>query len=234
MDLKKLEAEFKQNIFCNEDDVKIHFHSDIVKPILKEVNPSMIGQYRSEATLLAGGRADANFQNISLEFKKLGHFDSQKGIDEALLGRDDKDHGLYDYLISNASILATDSDESITRKLMSGIGIGFDGKRFIFARFIPSTQKSEIRTNKVSVSISNPLNLSFYSEIKDFPSGLKRLVLLLKQQDKMALNKQNLLSVINTKSSFVRDSIISAYKEVDFNLHDLKGRVGSGVWDCIW
>lgn len=238
MDLKMLEADFKQNTFCNEDDVKIHFHSDIVKPILKEVNPSMIGQYRSEATLLAGGRADANFQNITLEFKKLGYFDSPRGIEEALFGRDDKDHGLYDYLISNASIVATDCDESITRKLMSGIGIGFDGKRFIFARFIRSTQKAQIVTDKVSVSIPNPLNLSFYSETKDFPSGLKRLVLLLKQQDKMALNKQNLLSVINTKSSFVRESIIRAYNEVDFNLHNLKGsgrvRTLYEEWDRVF
>ena len=45
MDLRALESEFKQNTFRNEDDVKIHFHSDIVKPILREVNPSMVGQY---------------------------------------------------------------------------------------------------------------------------------------------------------------------------------------------
>ena len=39
MDLKKLESDFKQNVLRNEDDVKLHFHSDIVKPILNEVNP---------------------------------------------------------------------------------------------------------------------------------------------------------------------------------------------------
>lgn len=238
MDLKKLESEFKQNEFRNEDDVKIHFHSDIVKPILKEVNPSMVGQYHSEDVLLSGGRTDATFQNISFEFKKFAYFDTKKGENEALYGRNDRDHGLYDYLISNASIAASDNDEIIIRKLTSGIGVGFDGKTFIFARFIPSTQRIDINTNKVSVSIPNPLKLTFFSEEKDFSSGLKRLVLLLKQQDRMALNKQNLLSVINTKSPFVRNSINSAYKELDFNLHDLKGsgrvRTLYEEWDRVF
>jgi hypothetical protein len=85
MDLKQLEYEFKQNTFRNEDDVKIHFHSDIVKPILTEVNPSMVGQYHSEDTLLAGGRTDATFQNISFEFKKLAYFDTPRGKNEALV-----------------------------------------------------------------------------------------------------------------------------------------------------
>lgn len=238
MDLKQLESEFKQNTFRNEDDVKIHFHSDIVKPILTKVNPSMVGQYHSEDTLLAGGRTDATFQNISFEFKKLAYFDTPKGKNEALYGRDERDHGLYDYIISNASISSADDDDAIIRKLTSGIGVAFDGKTFIFARYIPSTQKAAINTAKVSASIPNPLNLTFFYETKDFSSGLKRLVLLLKQQDKMALNKQNLLSVINTKSSFVRESIISAYKEVDFNLHDLKGsgrvRTLYEEWDRVF
>ena len=42
MELNKLEQSFKLNNFNTEDDVKIHFHSDIVKPILEEVNPTMV------------------------------------------------------------------------------------------------------------------------------------------------------------------------------------------------
>lgn len=238
MDLKQIESEFKKNMFRNEDDVKIYFHSDIVKPILTEVNPSMVGQYHSEDVLLSGGRTDATFQNISFEFKKLAYFDTAKGRKEALYGRDNKDHGLYDYLISNASIKDTDDVNTVTRKLTSGIGVGFDGKTFIFARFVLSTQKEAINTDKVSVSISAPLNLHFYYETKDFPSGLKRLVLILKQQDKMTLNKKNILSIINTKSPFVRESIIVTYKEIDFNLHDFNGsnrvRTLFKEWDRVF
>ena len=53
LDFKKIEQDFKRNIFTNEDDIKIHFHSDIVKPILEEVNPTMVNQYRSESVLAA-------------------------------------------------------------------------------------------------------------------------------------------------------------------------------------
>jgi len=223
MDLKQLEYNFKQNILNNEDDVKIHFYADVAKPILEEVNPLLAKQYRSEDNLISGGRTDATFQTVSFEFKKDKYFNSQKGVDEALYGRNDSDHGLYDYLVSNAGIKDSDSPDIITKKLSSGIGVGFDGKSFLFARFISSPQKERINTNKVSVSIAEPLNLTFHYEKKDFASGLKRLVLVLKQQDKMAITKQNILSVINTKSEFVRQSIISTYKEIDFNLHSFDG-----------
>ena len=238
MDIKELEREFKANVFNNEDDVKIHFHSDLVKPILREVNPNKVSQYHSEATLIAGGRTDATFQNISFEFKKYDYFRTERGIREALFGRNNTDHGLYDYIISNAGICDTDTQEDIVKKLSNGIGVGFDGKSFIFARFISSPKKEVINTSKVSVNIPDPLNLSFYYEIKEFHPGLKRLVLLLKQQNKMALTKHNLLSIINSRSHFVRKSILETYKEIDFNLNNLDGsnrvRTLFGEWNRIF
>jgi len=238
MDIRILERDFKKAVFNNEDDVKIHFHSDLVKPILQEVNPEQMAQYRSEDVLISGGRTDATFQNISFEFKKYDYFKTERGINEALRGRNDSDHGLYDYIISNAGILETDTAEIITKKIATGIGVGFDGKVFIFARFIPSSQKNDIDTSKVSFTISEPLNLSFYYEKKEFQPGLKKLVLLLKQQSKMALTKQNLLSIINTKSEFVRESILETYKEIDFNLNNLDGsnrvRTLFGEWNRVF
>lgn len=238
MDFKILEQNFKKNKFNNEDDIKIHFHSDIVKPILLEVNPSMSNEYRSENILLAGGRTDATFQNIYFELKKLNRFLSHSGIQEALFGRDDKDCGLYDYILSGAEIKENDSENDILNKITKGIGVGFDGNKFIFARFIPSTQKTELNTNKINITIPCSLNLQFYYEIKDFSSGLKRLALLLKQQEKRALTKQNILSVINTKSDFVRNSILETYKEIDFNLNDLSGsdrvRTLFREWDRVF
>ncbi len=238
MDIKVLEQNFKRNHLRNEDDVKLHFHADLVKPLLEELNPSMANQYRSEDVLLSGGRTDATFQNISFEMKKEGRFSADNGISEALFGRNDRDHGLYDYLISNAGIVTNDSDEVIIRKIEAGIGVGFDGKSFLFARFIPSTQKNVINTEKVNVIIHNPLNLAFIHEKKSFSSGLKRLALLLKQQEKRALTKQNLLAVINTKSKFVRESILESYKEIEFNLHNLNGsnrvRTLFEEWDRVF
>lgn len=238
MDFRQLEYDFKSNIFRNEDDIKLHFHSDIVKPILKEVNPTMIHQYRSEEVLRAGGRTDATFQVISFEFKKEDRFSSDAGIKEALYGRDEKDHGLYDYIISNSGITEMDDELSVVKKLSTGIGIGFDGKQFIFARFISSSQKKHINVSKVSINIPEPINLTFFYEVKAFQPGLKRLALLLKQQDRMALTKQNVISVINTKSEFVRRSIIETYKEIDYNLHNLDGsnrvRTLYGEWNRVF
>ena len=37
MELNKLEKAFKLNNFNTEDDIKIHFHSDIVKPLLRKL-----------------------------------------------------------------------------------------------------------------------------------------------------------------------------------------------------
>ncbi len=130
-EFKRIRKNFKKNTFKNEDDVKLHFHSDIVKPLLEELNPEMIGLYYSEHVLKAGGRTDATFQNISFEFKKEGYFDKKSGIDEAVKGRNDEDHGLYDYILSNAEIGVNDEIDIVEKKIMAGIGVGFDGKKFI-------------------------------------------------------------------------------------------------------
>lgn len=242
LNLKALEDNFKKNRFENEDDVKIHFHSDIIKPLLETLNPSMANQYKSENRLLAGGRTDATFQNITFELKKEGYFSTQKGIDDALYGRNERDHGLYDYIISNSNLEARDEDkdDEIVKKIMRGIGVGFDGKEFLFARFIPSSQKHQINTSKLklAVKIEQSLNIDFVYEKKDFASGLKKLTLLLKQQKKRALNKTNLLSVINTKSDFVRSSILEIYSEIEFILNDVQGsnRVKTlySEWDRVF
>ena len=223
MDFKRIEQEFKNNIYRNEDDIKIHFHSDIVKPILQKFNPDMANQYKSEENLLLGGRTDATFQNISFELKKYDKFSSDSGINEALYGRDERDHGLYDYIISNSGINIQEDEEEIAKKIINGIGVGFDGRKFIFARFVSSSQKNNINISKVNITGKLCLNIEFTYEIKDFQAGLKRLALILRQQDKRELNKKNLLAVINTKSNFVRKSILNTYKEIEFNLNDIDG-----------
>ena len=239
MDFNQIEQNFKSKVLSCEDDVKIHFYAEIVKPILNVVNPLMANAYKSENVLLAGGRTDATFQNISFEFKENSCFDKESGVEEALYGRKyTKDHGLYDYIISNSGITNQDTEKDILVKLKSGIGVGFDGKSFLFARFIPSISKQTLDTKKIKIKLPEKLNLSFYFEKKDMSSGIKRLALLLKQRDKMALNKMNVLSIINAKSSFVRDSIINTYNELLFNLYNEEGsnrvRTLYKEWDKVF
>lgn len=240
MNLTELQYNFSKNIFKNEDDIKIHFYSDIVKPLLEEFNPEMIGQYHSENILKAGGRTDATFQKISFEFKKGGTFNKESGIKEAVRGRDHTDHGLYDYILSNAEIDANDSLDAIVHKILSGIGVGFDGKNFIFARFIPCTQKRKIDTSKVDIKIQKPVNIQFTHELKDFSKGLKKLALLLKQTDKISLSKQTLCDVITPKNDYVRNSILLIYQNLEANLNTTKDTFNNRVktlfteWDRIF
>jgi len=98
-----LQDAFEQFNHYNEDDVKLHFYSEIVKPLLEVINPHLLTSFKSENKLVAGGRTDATFQNISFEYKAMNHFHTQKGLDNALFGRDSKDHGLYDYILKPVS-----------------------------------------------------------------------------------------------------------------------------------
>lgn len=236
--LLEVEEDFKKFTLRNEDDVKIHFYASIINPIMKIVNPAMIGQYSSESNLIAGGRADATFQNISFEFKKPKYFQTEKGINEALYGRDNKDHGLYDYLISSSGVKEEDDGETILKKLTSVIGVGFDGESFIFARFVKTSKKERINTEKVSIKIADEQPVSFCFENQEFKAGLKKMALLLKQQNKIALTKKNVLSVINTKNLFVRGSIFKTYKELCYNLNNPDGsdrvRTLYHEWDRVF
>lgn len=238
MELHQLEQAFKKNTFKNEDDVKIHFYSDIVKPLLEELNPAMSGQYKSEEMLLAGGRADATFQNILFELKKKDYFKNKNGVDEALYGRNEKDHGLYDYIISSAQLSNRDTKEDMIRKILNGIGVGFDGVSFVFARFVAVPISKKINTKKLKLSIDIELPIEFKFEKKDFSTGLKKLAFLLKQQDKYTLNKKNLISMINPQSLIVRKSIQVIYDELYYNLTDLSGsdrvRTLYNEWDKVF
>ena len=97
---------------------------------------------------------------------------------------------------------------------MAGIGVGFDGKKFIFTRFVPSPLKQVINTSKVKLSIKEPLNLAFVCEEKDFLTGLKRLSLLIRQTDKMTLSKEKLCAVLSPKQDYVRESISVVYENL--------------------
>ena len=222
MNLQELKYNFKKNRFQNEADIQLHFHSDLVKPILDEINPQGAGDYRSENRLTAGGRADATFREIQFEFKKEKYFDKKAGCEEALYGRKHGgDHGLYDYIISNAGLVPGEEKEKTEKKLMDGIGVGFDGNRFIFARFVPSTKRAALNTSKLDIETPCPLNVEFRSEMTDFDRGLKKLVFLLRQREQMTLNKHNVTQMVHPKNKFVRDSILSIYRCIDLHVNDI-------------
>lgn len=222
---KKIWTDFKRNSLISEDDVKLHFYADIIKPIIKKVNPDLESTFNSEMTFHKGGRSDATYQNISFEYKKPNHFKNKNGIDEALDGRKKQnDHGLKHYLISNADIIESDTENQIIKKLLASYGVGFDGDRFIFVRFVQVKQSQKIDTSKTSLENKElylPLKYT-YEVISDFQLGLYRLTLLLKQEHKLSLTKRNVLSLVNPKTSYVKNSILRIYQILEESILDSK------------
>lgn len=239
MDLNKLVSDFKHNQFKTEDDIKLHFFSEIANPILQETNPLLQKAFRSESYLKAGGRPDATFINVLFEYKSYGKFDSSKGIKEAVYGRNKADCGLYDYLLSGADIKKSDDEEEMVRKISSGIGIGFDGKSLIFARFAMSPQKEIVDSSKINVTIPRKMNVSFLYKVTPLEVGIKKLALIFRQTEKISLNKQTLCTIFNTKNSYVRDSILEIYNAADKNINDIncvnsRIRILYKEWDKIF
>lgn len=216
IDLNQLKANFLAERLKTEDDVKIKFFSQIIKPILNVVNPIMSSEFTSEHTYYKGGRADAVFRNLAFEYKDLDMFRNPSGQEEAIYGRGNsknknKDRGLYDYLITHSEITLQDEQIVMEDKLTSVVGIGFDGKQFIFTRFIKNSMLTTINARKTALDTQLELNLKFVKEVTNFDNGLRRLILLLKQTDKMALNKKNLISVINPRQPIIRDNVLELY-----------------------
>jgi type I restriction-modification system DNA methylase subunit len=220
IDTQKLADTFSKEQFKNEDDIKIKFYSHIASPILSIINPLLATTFSSEKNFIGGGRADAVFQNIAFEYKQFGYFEkgANSGINEVLRGRDKTDSGLYEHLINQANIQEDDSPERIAKKLEHQIGIGFDGKTFIFARFTPSHElytinfeKSIFKNKAEHNQIEIPAKFT-WQRTTSLKSGIDRLILLFNQREKLALNKANLLALINPKQDIIRENVLSIYE----------------------
>jgi len=114
-----------------EEDVRLAtFH--FLKELTKEMGVNV--KIYNEKIVLTGGRIDSLFDNVVFEFKKPAYFDSTSGIEEAVKGRKEKG-GLIEY-ISSIALDESDSLEEFKKHLSNKIGIGFDGKSFIFCRYV--------------------------------------------------------------------------------------------------
>lgn len=219
---EKMTEDFHSHVLLNEDDVKLHFYADIVKPIIKKVNPYLESTFNSERTFQKGGRADATYQNISFEYKKPNEFRTQRGIDDALFGRiQNNDHGLKHYLISNSDVSKNDLPDEVMSKLLKSYGVGFDGNEFIFARYVQTKSDEILDTSGTDLEgheFKIPIQFSY--EKTDFQQGLFRLTLILKQEHKLSLTKKNVLSVVNPKTKYVRNNILKTYKLLEESISD--------------
>jgi hypothetical protein len=141
-----------------EEDVRLAMHT-FLKSLTKEMGVNV--KILSEKIVLTGGRIDSLFDNIIFEFKKPDYFDTKNGIDEATNGRKNKG-GLIEYLISLACAESA-SLEDFKKHLSTKIGIGFDGKSFVFVRYVANA--------------NNEIDMTGYKErLKESPSWFPDLL----------------------------------------------------------
>ncbi|MCL4389206.1 N-6 DNA methylase [Candidatus Marsarchaeota archaeon] len=128
-----------------EEDVRLGTYV-FLKDLAKEMSVRALIQ--NEKVVLSGGRIDSLFDNIVFEFKNPNHFDTKSGIIEAVEGRKGKIEGqrkggLIEYLISLAVNESNDIEE-FKDHLSTKLGVGFDGKSFIFLRYVKSADALEV------------------------------------------------------------------------------------------
>jgi SAM-dependent methyltransferase len=120
----------------SEEDVRLRTYRFLVD-LTKELGINV--KIYAERIVITGGRIDSLFDNIIFEFKEPDKFRTLSGVDEAVLGRTVKGGrrkgGLREYIVSQAVRESRDA-EDLVKNLSTKIGVGFDGRAFVFIRFV--------------------------------------------------------------------------------------------------
>jgi hypothetical protein len=103
--------------------------------------------------------------------------------------------------------LGKGDDDYFENILFSKIGVGFDGKCFVFSRFKKSSEDLNLfvakKTKKFPSDISKSRKVTFeYEVISDFELGIKKLLLFFRSTQRKRLSSENLLNsfFINIKN----------------------------------
>jgi len=205
----------------NEEDIRIASNIFLDKmtslfKIKKDISSEVISLY--------GGFADSIYSNIIFEFKAPNKFNNQKGIDEAIYGRDKKDRGLFHYLVNFSLEQIKNTDNEYFKYILtSKIGVGFDGYKFIFCRFKRADTiiniKHEYKTKNIPEYIDEQQYLAFDIKITDnFELGIKKLFLFARSTKRKILSAENLLQSFSSSSDLTKSNIKYLYDLLEKNL----------------
>lgn len=222
MNIQTIIDKFKTNCKSakSEDDVKREINI-FVNGVNEHYNLDI--QSSNERTSIHGGRADSIYNDVIVELKKIKLFKTKEGVNESLWGRNEKDHGLYHYLI-NFSLDNCHNDELLFLKLLtSKVGVGFDGDKFVFCRFKKSEDGTKLEDEKTKKFPKKFKNITFpvefeTSEVLDFDSGVKRLLLYVRSTDRMQLTSENLCNVFSSSTDISKNSISYLYSVLNANI----------------
>lgn len=222
MNIQAIIDKFKKNCKSakTEDDVKREINI-FVHGVNEHYNLDI--QSSNERTSIHGGRADSIYNDVIVELKKLRLFKTKEGVYESLWGRDEKDHGLYHYLI-NFSLDNCHNDEFLFLNLLtSKVGVGFDGDKFIFCRFKKSENGTQLEDGKTKKFPNKFKKIIFpvefeASEVLDFDSGVKRLLLYVRSTNRMQLTSENLCNVFSSSTDISKNTISYLYGVLNKNI----------------
>ena len=178
----------------------------------------------NERTSFHGGRADSIYNQIIFELKKPHLLDTSEGVEEALYGRDDSDHGIQHYLV-NFSLDECHGDENLfINNLLTKVGVGFDGSTFVFGRYKKSIHNNDIFDKKKTKRKPSLFKDKYPVELEvsktfNFENGIKRLLLYIRSTKRMQLTADNLYHSFNSNSIITQNSISYLYNLLDANIN---------------
>ncbi|WP_419675632.1 N-6 DNA methylase [Aliarcobacter butzleri] len=119
--------------------------------------------------------------------------------------------------------LSGQDNELFRNLLTSKVGVGFDGKKFVFCRFKRSIETIDVynsyKTKKFPSLINKKQELSFEIEvIDDFELGVKKLLLFARSTERKFLSASNLSKSFASSSDLTQKNIKYFYDLLECNL----------------
>jgi len=223
-----------------EEDVRLATYT-FLRNLTKEVGVNV--KMQNEKVVLTGGRIDSLFDNIVFEFKKPFYFKKEGGIKESINGRKEKG-GLIEYLVSIAIDESTNLEDFL-KNLSTKIGIGFDGKSFIFVRYVYNVNK-EIKISHYKNRMAEkcpswiPDHLDGIFEAsgrRDIKNGLRFLFLYLRSISPRApLTPENVSRRFGEQSYHFKKHLKIIYSLLSNRLKEKNTHVETlyGEWDRVF
>lgn len=210
------------NAAVNEEGIKMacrDFMGDISRAYAIPISSS------AEVTSFHGGRSDSIYNDVYFEFKDLNLFrgGKGKGVDEALYGRDELDHGLFHYLVNFALDDCHNNLDVFKSLLFNKVGVGFDGQTFIFCRFKQSSRTTVLYDAKKSKKYPKkfPKELDVEFEVNgpySFDEGVKRVLLYVRSTQKKMLNASYLCAAFSPSSAITKRTVPYLYNLLETSL----------------
>src|SRR5712692_8059576 len=105
----------------SEEDLRIGIE-ELLKPALKELGVEVAPRYEKSYAILRGGRSDAVYGHLVIEYERVGTLAKTRGVNHAA-------EQLHGYLQAEAHRIGGDSS------LHRSVGVGLDGEHIFFVRY---------------------------------------------------------------------------------------------------